>query len=112
MGDNCVGIAQEAGEEEQAEEVDTVAMEAIRQALLETRIDTGMVGDEDVNEIRANALSIVEVSQGNDIVHEVVLYRYRDYHRDYKMLRVLGEGFGNLKAPRALTIRSVYGGCD
>jgi hypothetical protein len=41
-----------------------------------------------------------------------VLYQYRDYHRDYKMLRVLGEGFGNLEALRVLTIRLEYGRRD
>jgi hypothetical protein len=41
-----------------------VAMEAIRQALLEIRINIVVVGGEDVKEIRANALSVVELSQG------------------------------------------------
>jgi hypothetical protein len=90
------------------EAVDDVAMETIRQALLETTLEIGEMGD--VNGICANAPSFVELSQGNDTVREVVLYLHRDYHRRYKTLRVLGKGFCNLEALQVLTIQQVYTG--
>jgi hypothetical protein len=106
MSDNGGGAAPEAGEEELAKAVHAVEMETIRQALLETNLEIGEIGD--VNKIYGNARSFVKLSQGNDTVQEVVLYQYDDYHRDYKTLRVLGKGFGNLEALQVLTIRKVY----
>jgi hypothetical protein len=67
----------------------------------------GEIGDmdmEDANGIWVNARSFVKLSQGNDTVQEVVLYQYEDYDRDYKIMRVLGEGFGKLESLRVLTI--------
>jgi hypothetical protein len=49
----------------------------------------------------------VKLSQGNDTLQEVCLYLYADSYRDHKMLRVLGEGVGNLKALQTLTILQV-----
>jgi hypothetical protein len=71
-------------------------MEAIRQALLETTLEI------DVNELFAE--HFVKLSQGNDTVEEVVLKLNEDLHRDYKILGLLEEGFGNLRALRILTI--------
>jgi hypothetical protein len=107
MGDNCGGRAPEPAEEEQAEAVDDVAMlEAIRQALLERILEIGKVRD--VNGIFANARSFVKLSRGNDTVQNLVLDLHIDYHRDYKTLRKLIKGFGNLEALRLLTIRSLH----
>ena len=95
--------AAESGEEEQKEKVDAVAMEATRQALLITTLEIGFgvgVG------MFANDDSFAELSQGNDTVKEVVLYLHGDYHHDYKILRVLGKSFGNLRALRVVTIYS------
>jgi hypothetical protein len=107
--------AAQAGEEERAEEVDAVAMEAIRQALLATTLR--IAGADRINPIgilgnESNARYFVKLSQGNDTVQDVVLFRYRDYHRDYEMLRVLEEVAGNLEALRVLTIRFLYGRRD
>jgi hypothetical protein len=92
MGDNGGDRSTEIDEEEQTEEVDAEAMEVIRRALLRTTLEIGGIEDDDVNEICGNAPSFVILSQGNDTVQEIMLYLYGDYHRDYKMLRVLGEG--------------------
>ena len=106
MGNNGDDRATESGEEEQAEKVDAVAIEAIRQALLETTLKIGKRGDDDASKICGNAPSFMRLSQGNDTVKEVVLYLHGDYHHDYKILRVLGKSFGNLRALRVVTIYS------
>jgi hypothetical protein len=119
MGDSGDDRAAEAGEEEQAEEVDAVAMEEIRQALLATTLriggaerihPIGILSNEILgNEILSNARSFVNLSQGNDTVQEVVIYQCRYYHRDYETLRMLGEVVGNLEALQRLTIYQMYG---
>ena len=82
MGDNGVDRAADRDEEEQKEE-DAVVMEAIRLCLLETTLEIGMKGKNDVNVIFANAHSFVKLSQGNVTVQKVVLnldgYHYRDW---------------------------------
>jgi hypothetical protein len=103
MSDNDGDRAAEIDEEEQTEEVDAVAMEAICQALLETTLEIGDLGD--VNRIFENGRYFVKMSKGNDTVQNLVLYLHFDYERDYETLRVLGEGFGNLRALRVLTVR-------
>jgi hypothetical protein len=101
MGDSGGDRAAEIDEEEETEEVDDVEMEEeIRQALLETTLDIGSMR-EGATGVFDNARSFVKLSQGNDTVQQVVINLYRDYHRDTKMLRVLG----NLEALRVLTIR-------
>jgi hypothetical protein len=104
MSDNGGDKSAEIDEEEQTEEVNAVSMEAIRQALRGTTLKIGERGD--VNGIFANALSFAKLSRGNDTVQKVTLYLYGDYYRDYKMLRVLGESFGNLESLQVLTVRS------
>jgi hypothetical protein len=103
MGDNGGDRAAEIDEEEQAEEVNDVAMEVIRQCLLETTLEIGEL--EGADEIFANPRSFVKLSQGNDTVQTVILYLYESYHRDTNTLRVLGKGFGNLEALQVLAIR-------
>jgi hypothetical protein len=104
MSDNGGGRAPETGEEEQEEAVDSMAMEAIRQALLKTTLEIRYI-EGDSNGIFENARSFVKLSQGNNSVQDIVLYVYQDYHQDYNALRVLGKGFGNLEALQVLTIR-------
>jgi hypothetical protein len=103
MSDDASDRAVKSRKEEQIEAVDNVSMEVIRQTLLDTTLEIGKRGD--VNEIFANAHSFVKLSQGNDTVQNLVLYRDGYYYRDYKTLRVLGEGFVNLEELRVLTIR-------
>jgi hypothetical protein len=110
MSDNGANTALEAGEEEQTEAIDNVAMEKIRQALRGTTLEI----EADLRrplEILANARSFVELSQGNNTVQDVVLYRCtrRYYNHDYETLRVLGEVVGNLEALQRLTIYLIYG---
>jgi hypothetical protein len=107
MGDNGGDRTPEIDEEEQTKEVNDVAMEVIRQALLETTLEIGK--REDADRIFANARSFVKLSQGNDTVQRVILYLYEAYHRDTNTLRVLGKGFSNLEALQVLTIRFEFG---
>jgi hypothetical protein len=102
MGHNGGDTPPEADEEEQAEAVDNVAMEVIRQCLRGTTLEIG--GKEDANSIFDNASSFVKLSQGNDTVQEVVLNLHGDCHRVYNIMRVLADGFDNLEALRVLTI--------
>jgi hypothetical protein len=92
-------MSDNAGDRAVGKVVDSVAMEAIRQALLDTTYEIEKRGDV-VNGIFANAHSFVKLSQGNDTVQNLVLYRYEDSHRDSKTLLVLGEGFVHLEAAR------------
>jgi hypothetical protein len=108
MSNNVGGRAQEDREEEQAEEVDNVTVEAIRQCLRGRALEVGKKEDE--NGIFANARSFVRLSRENSTVHEVVLYLHEEVSiLDYRTLLVLGELFGNLKALRFVTILSVHG---
>jgi hypothetical protein len=87
--------------------VENVAMEEIRQALLETTLEIGAIEDVKLH-------SFVKLSQGNDTVQEVLLHLYEDRRRGYKMLELLGKGLGNLGALRVLTISffPIYVPCD
>jgi hypothetical protein len=112
MSDNVGDRAEESREEEQAEEVDNVAMETIRQALGGTTLKIGKRGDEDEDEDRilADAQSFVRLSLGNGTIQEVVLYLYYENSiQDYTALCELVNMFGNLEALRVVTILSVYG---
>jgi hypothetical protein len=106
MSDNGGDTDAEIDEEEPMEEVDALAMEAIRQALLDTTLEIGRMGD--AQDTFTNARSVVKLSQGNDTVKHICLYLYVDSYRDHKMLHILGEGVGNLKALQEITIIQVY----
>jgi GTP cyclohydrolase II len=69
MSDNGGERAAEIDEEEQEEEVDAVAMEAIREALRGTTLKFMERGD--VKGLFANVRSFAKQSQGNDTVQEV-----------------------------------------
>jgi hypothetical protein len=51
-----------------------------------------------------NARYFAKLSQENDTVQEVALCQDNNFHRDYKALRVFGEGLGNLGALQVLTL--------
>jgi hypothetical protein len=102
MSDNGGDRPAEIDQEEQKEEVNAVAMEAIRQALCGTTLKIGERGD-DVKELFVNARSFAKLSQGNDTVEEVTLVLEIE-SADYELLRVLGKGLGNLTALRVLTV--------
>jgi hypothetical protein len=108
MSDNEGDRAAETDAEEQTEEVDAVAVDVeairIRQAIRGTTFRIIMSGD--VKKKTANARSFAELSQGNDTVQEIMLFLDTDYARDYELLRVLGESFGNLRALRVVTVNS------
>jgi hypothetical protein len=105
MSDNGEDRAKEIDEKEQTEEVDTTeAMEDIRHALLQTNMQICVSGEDETNKSYAEAQSLVELSQGNDTIQEVVLCLFLDSYRGYKCLRVLGEFVGNLEALQRLTI--------
>jgi hypothetical protein len=100
MSDNGGDRAKEIDEKEQTEEVDSEAMEEIRQALLETTLEVDVVGDDNVNKSDAISRYLVRLRQGNDTVQKVLLHLQKDYHRDYGVLECLG----NLGALQVLTI--------
>lgn len=89
------------------EEVDGLAMEAIRLALKETILRIGVdLGS--AHDLFTNPRSFVKLSKGNNTVEEVILYVFVDSYRDYKSLSVLGEVVGNLEALQTLMIHQMY----
>jgi hypothetical protein len=101
MRNRIAGMGDNGGERALKIEEQQKAMKALfRKKLRETIlfIDDGYLAE-------YFAEYFVKHSQGNDTVQEVVLYLAEDRHRDYKLLRLLAEGFGNLGALRVVLIR-------